>query len=311
MQAVVMTSTKDMPREKWLEYRQMGIGGSDAAAVCGISRWKSPVELWLEKTGQKPLEPSGEAAYWGTVMEPLIRDEFILRTGIKVMQVPAMLQHKRFSWMLANLDGIVSDPIRGEGIFEAKTANAYASGEWEDSIPDEYALQVQHYMAVTGLQFVYIAALIGGNRFIWRLIERNDEVIHLLIQMEHRFWQLVQKKIPPQIDGSRASTMLLNRLYPQGKKGLNIELSTEALHLIQEYEKATEEESAIIIRKDLAANGLKEMMGEAESGTVNGKTVTWKTVNSERLDTRALKTDLPEVHQKYIKVSSYRRFAIK
>jgi putative phage-type endonuclease len=172
MQAVVMTSTKDMPREKWLEYRQMGIGGSDVAAVCGISRWKSPVELWLEKTGQKPMDPAGEAAYWGTVMEPLIRDEFMLRTGIKVTQVPAILQHKRFSWMLANLDGIVSDPARGEGIFEAKTANAYASGNWDDGIPDEYALQVQHYMAVTGLQFVYVAALIGGNRFVWKLIEK-------------------------------------------------------------------------------------------------------------------------------------------
>lgn len=311
MQAIVAVSTKDMSREKWLEYRKLGIGGSDAAVVCGINRWKSPVDLWLEKTGQKELEPASEAAYWGTVMEPLIRDEFTLRTGIKVNQVPAILQHKRFPWMLANLDGVLSDPERGEGLFEAKTANAFTSSEWEEGIPEEYAVQIQHYMAVTGLQFVYIAALIGGNRFIWKLIERNDAVIQLLVQIEYRFWQLVQKRIPPQIDGSKASTMLLNRLYPQGKKGSIVILPNEAISLIQEYEAAIEEESAITLRKEQAVNRLKEMLGEAESGSVDHRIVTWKTVNTERLDTRALKADLPDIHQKYVKASSYRRFAIK
>jgi len=138
-------------------------------------------------------------------MEPIIREEFSDRTGFKVKEVKAILQHKRFPFMLANLDGIVTDPERGEGIFEAKTANAYAAAEWEAGIPDAYSLQVQHYMAVTGLNFAYIAVLIGGNKFLWKYIERDEGTIDLLIQLEARFWKYVQSNTPPPIDGSKAS----------------------------------------------------------------------------------------------------------
>src|SRR5665647_2757528 len=120
MQSNILVSTQEMPHEQWLKYRKQGIGGSDVASVCGLSKWKSPMGLWLEKTGQVEPEPAGEAAYWGTVMEPIIRNEFAARTGFKVKEVKAILQHKRFHWMLANLDGVLIDPERGEGIFDAK-----------------------------------------------------------------------------------------------------------------------------------------------------------------------------------------------
>ena len=94
MSAIVLASTKDMPYEEWLEYRKRGIGGSDAAVVCGISRYKSPVELWMEKTDQMPYQEAGEAAYWGTQLESLVRDEFTKRTGIEVIQPHQLLQSK-------------------------------------------------------------------------------------------------------------------------------------------------------------------------------------------------------------------------
>ena len=65
----------NLPYEDWLEYRKQGIGGSDAAVVCGISRYKSPVELWMEKTGQLPSQETGEAAYWGNLLESLVRED--------------------------------------------------------------------------------------------------------------------------------------------------------------------------------------------------------------------------------------------
>ena len=73
MSAKIVISTENLPYEDWLEYRKQGIGGSDAAVACGISRYKSPVELWLEKTGQLPNQEAGEAAYWGTQLEPFVR----------------------------------------------------------------------------------------------------------------------------------------------------------------------------------------------------------------------------------------------
>ena len=310
MQANVLVSTEGMQYQEWLEYRRLGLGGSDCAAVCGLSKWKSPMGLWLEKTGQVELEPTGEAAYWGTVMEPIIRDEFTARTGFKVKEVTAILQHKRFPFMLANVDGIFTDPDRGEGIFEAKTAGAYSAAEWENGIPDAYALQCQQYMEVTGLNFVYVAVLIGGNNFRWRLVERDEAVIDLIIQIESRFWRLVEQRIPPEIDGSKASVELLNRLYPKGTKS-SIELPSDALQLIAQYEEAQQEEKRIIEVKDLAANKLKAMLADHESGKIGDRLVSWKSIKSERLDTTGLKMELPDICKQYARESSYRRFAVK
>ena len=88
----VLVSTEDLSYADWLEYRKKGIGGSDASVVCGISRYKSPVELWMEKTDQLPYQEAGEAAYWGSQLEALVRAEFTKRTGIEVRPVKQLLQ---------------------------------------------------------------------------------------------------------------------------------------------------------------------------------------------------------------------------
>lgn len=84
MQALRLVNTVDLSREDWLKERQRGIGGSDDAAIAGVSRWKSPVAVWLDKTGQVEPEEAGEAAYWGTMLEDIVAREFAARTGFKV-----------------------------------------------------------------------------------------------------------------------------------------------------------------------------------------------------------------------------------
>ena len=195
MSANVLASTENLPYEDWLEYRKQGIGGSDASVACGISRYKSPVELWLEKTGQLPNQEAGEAAYWGTQLEPLVRAEFTRRTGIEVAHTMQLLQSVEHPFMLANLDGTCEHPDFGPCIFEAKTASAYKAKEWENSIPEEYLLQIQHYMAVTGYSGAYVAALIGGNTFRWRFVERDEALIAVMIHLEAEFWGYVQDEM--------------------------------------------------------------------------------------------------------------------
>ena len=107
------------------------------SAVCEIRCYKSPVELWMEKTNQLPYQEAGEAAYWGTLLESLVRSEFTKRTGIEVMHTNQILQSDAYPFMLANLDGIREHPDFGSCVFEAKTASAYKAGEWEHAIPDE------------------------------------------------------------------------------------------------------------------------------------------------------------------------------
>lgn len=311
MSAIVVTKTDYLPYKEWLEYRKQGIGGSDASVVCGMNRYKSSIELWMEKTDQLPYQEAGEAAYWGTQLEELVRLEFTKRTKIEVKQVKQLLKSREYPFMLANLDGICEHPDYGTCIFEAKTASAYRMGEWEDSIPDEYQLQIQHYMAVTGFQGAYIAVLIGGNTFRWQFVARDEELISMLIQLEKDFWRHVQENIPLPMDGSQAAASLLTQKFPDSKPKSHITLPEGAMELIERYDQACEQLDIITQQKREAENRLKEMIGEHEIGTVGNRIVTWKSISQERLDSKTLKAEHPVLYQKYTNRTSYRRFSIK
>lgn len=309
--AVELVSTRDMDRVTWLQERRKGIGGSDVAAIAGLSKWKSPVEVYLEKVGEAPEEEQSEAAYWGTILEDIMAREFQLMTGLKVQRRNAILQHSEYPWMIANLDRVIVDKERGRGVLECKTASEWLRSEWEgDKVPDAYMIQVQHYLAVTGYQYAYIAALIGGNKFIYKEIKRDEEVINYLIKIERDFWQLVESRTPPEMDGSEASSKLLDMLYPEAEKGAEIRLPMEAEDLIAEYEQARAEEQAAAERKEAVANKLKALLGTNEIGVVGDRKVTWKMVTSSRLDTKTLKTECPDIYAKYARESQTRRFMI-
>ncbi len=310
--SVALANTETMTRDEWLKFRNRGIGGSDVSVICGVNKYKSPVELWMEKTGQIEPKEAGEAAYWGTILEPIIRDEFSKRSGMEVALERSILQHPYHSFMMANLDGIVIDPVKNcTCVFEAKTANQFSAGDWELDVPEGYQLQVQHYMAVTDYTGTYIAVLIGGNQFRYYYIERDDEMIGLLIMLEKHFWDCVIKKIPPKIDGSKASSELLNRLYPQGKSKTVIPLPEDALDLIKQYEDGQTGESSSSLKKDEAANKLKSMLGTYEYGSISNRTVCWTNVNSEKFNSKAFKLADPETYTKFVVKSSFRRFSIK
>jgi len=311
MSAIVLASTENMSYDEWLNLRKQGIGGSDASVVCGINRYKSPMELWLDKTNQLPYQEAGEAAYWGTILEPFVVSEFTKRTGIEVSRQKQLLQSEEHPFMLANLDGICEHPDYGTVIFEAKTASAYKSSEWEDAIPDEYMLQIQHYMAVAGYKGAYIAALIGGNTFRWRFIERDEELIAMLVQPESEFWSYVQSKTPPPLDGSDVSVKFLADRFPNSVPKSKITLPDSAVELIDEYAAASEQIKALTEKKQEAENLLKAMLGDNEIGTTTDHIVTWKSVSQERLDSKTLKSEHPTLFKKYVSKTSYRRFSIK
>jgi len=307
----VLVNTQNLSNEEWLEWRKQGLGGSDIATICGLNKYKSPIELWMEKTGQIESKPAGEAAYWGNVMEPIVRNEFSLRTNLNVRLVHSILKHPIHTFMLANLDGEVDDPVCGKCVFEAKTASVYKLNEWEDSIPEGYMLQIQHYMYVTGYKRTFIAVLIGGNQFKYKTIERDDELIDMIIKLETNFWDYVISNTTPPMDGSEASSELLNRLYPEGKNKLKIVLPLEANDLITQFELGKQKEKEASEMKDEAANKLKAILGANELGCINNRNVTWKSLITERFDSKKLRSDIPDIYNKYLSKSSSRRFTIK
>lgn len=306
----VVVKTNNLTRKDWLKYRTNGIGGSDVSIIAGINKYKSVYQLWLEKTKQATLgEDENDFTHFGTILEPIVRKEFTLRTGIKVRQKHMLLQSEENPFMFADLDGVIND--NGElCIFEAKTASAYKREIWEDGVPAEYILQVQHYMAVTGAKRTYIAALVGGNAFFYHVIERDEEMICKIIAMEKEFWnRYVLGGEEPPADGSEATTRYFNEKFNESN-GRTIVLPDMALSACEQYENLSNQIKELEIAKNALANQLKNYLGEAERGTVGEKTIAWKTVSKKSLDTRRLKSESPDVYKKYLTQSSYRRFMV-
>lgn len=311
MQAEVLISTADMNRKEWLKARRAGIGGSDVSAIAGLNKWKSPVSVYLEKVGQAPDEDdAGEAAYWGNVMEDIVAQEFTKRSGMKVRRRNAILKHSEYPWMLANVDRLIVGQKEG---LECKTASEFMKGEWEgEEIPAAYLLQIQHYMAVTGFKAWWIAVLLGGNKFHYKRIVRDEEIIQYLIEIEKDFWlNHVDAQNPPAFDGSDASVDLLKVLYPQSEPATELNLPVEAEDLVSALDQLTPQIKELETQKKAAENQLKAMLENYETGWIGERRVNWKTVSSSRLDTKKLRTERPDIYEQYVNESTSRRFSVK
>ncbi|MBM4762739.1 lambda-exonuclease family protein [Bacillus sp. B15-48] len=311
MEAKVLTSTNELSRKDWLEARKVGIGGSDAAAIAGLNKWKSPIGVYLDKIGQAPGEDiAGEAAYWGNVMEDIVAQEFSKRTGLKVRRRNAMLKHPEYPFMLANVDRLIVGKKEG---LECKTASEYLKDQWKDEeIPASYLLQCQHYMAVTGYSAWWIAVLIGGNKFIYKKIDRDEELIEYLIDIEKNFWEEhVLKQIPPAFDGSDASSDLLKALYPEAIPDTEITLPPETSTVLDALDQVNDELKQLETQKKEYENKIKALMGENEKAIAGDRLITWKSIISNRFDSKNFSKEYPELHNKYTKQSNYRRFTVK
>ena len=303
--------TAKMTREEWLQLRRKGIGGSDASVIMGKNPYRSILQLWEEKTGKLPVTDDGnEYTYWGNVMEPIIRKEFMNRTGLKVRQKHAMIFHKDYPYLFADVDGIVTDERGEKCIFEAKTASQYKAEQWEDGVPEEYILQVQHYLEVCGMDKAYIAALIGGNKFVFHTIYRDEELIRNLVSREKDFWEgCVLTGTEPVMDDSDATRDYLNQKYSDPIEG-SIQLQENMKSVLAEYQDVDCKVKELEKQKIGLANQIKAAMGEYETGEVDGTVVSWKKISRESLDSKRLRKEQPEVFAEYSNISSYRKLSV-
>lgn len=306
----VLIKTNNLTREEWLKWRTKGIGGSDVSVIAGLNKYRSVFQLWLEKTGQMaPDEDGNDYTHFGTILEPVVKQEFMRRTGLKVRAKRMLLQSEDYPFMLADLDGVINENGK-MCIFEAKTASAYKQEIWEKGVPEEYQLQVQHYMAVTGAEKTYIAALVGGNHFYCHTVYRDNELIELITKLEKKFWERnVLQNIEPMPDGSDATTDFLNKKYGSSN-GKTIELPEDALGLCSQYEQLADEIDSLKERKEAVANQLKNFLKDNESGTVGGRKVTWKQITSTSFDKKRLEKEHKEIYDAYVMKNQCRRFYV-
>ena len=311
MKTNILVSTENLSNEEWLRWRKKGLGGSDIAPILGISKWSSAIDIWLSKTNQKHDDcVQNEAMFWGTRLEPVIRDYFREITGKKVIEVKAILQNIDHPYMIADIDGLTEDSNGNPAILECKCVSEFKRSEWETDIPVYYRTQVEHYLAVTGLSTAYVAALIGGNSFVIREVHADKEMQEMLVAIEADFWRKVVNMERPQPDASDACKNLLDSIY-RGGISEQVVLPDEALEYLDMYIEACAMEDSAKEKKQLASNNLKEIMGDYNKASCQGHTISWTPISSERFDSKSFKEAEPELYAKYVKTSTSRRFSIR
>lgn len=319
-------------RENWLAERRSGIGGSDIAAILGLSPFKTAVDVYLDKTGQIEDTNQNEAMYWGTVLEDVVAKHYADTSGNKVQRLGNMIRHHTHGWMIANIDRAIVTPgsrarfdgkqlLGAEGILECKTASAYKAGEWgapddDEALPTHYAAQAMWYLAVTQQEWCDVAVLIGGQKYLVKRVEKDIQTINGMFERADEFWyKNVVERIPP--DPKTGDDAL--KLYPRDS-GRIIEANPKTLELLARAVELKAQIAALETELDgdkkRGINGvmgeLKAYMGDAAAIAIGNETLaTWKAQTSQRLDTAAFKAAHPAIYAQFVKPSESRVFRIK
>lgn len=306
-------STKNLSRSEWLEERKKGIGGSDAGAILGFNSYKGAFAVYMDKITDMQEDLSDvETVYWGNVLEDIVANEFEKRTGKKVEKVNAILRHDDNDFMIANIDRRI---VGENAILECKTTNQFLEKNWDgDEVPAAYICQCMHYMAVTGAEKCYIACLIGGQRFVYKQILRDDEFIGFLIDKERDFWQdNVLKGIPPEADGNSSTKNYINKAYPQGD-GCGILLTTDIEKMCQKRIRLRTEVCEMKKEIEEIDNKIKRYMGSSTYAISDKFRVSWTNVPGRKiLDTDKLAADyaISDIENYYKQGNTSRRFNVK
>lgn len=319
-----------------LEARRAGIGGSDIAAVLGMSPWKTPLDVYNEKLGlvEPPDLAANEAVHFGNVLEDVVADEFGRRTGLKPRRNNQHLVHKAHPFLMANIDrAITGQPFGMRCGLECKTTDKWAAkpGLWgegavferdsdgelqiahyDDQVPDWYLLQCAHYMAVTGADLWFLAVLIGGNDFRIYTIRRDLELEAVLERKAERFWNdhvLAQTPPPP------TNVVDLEAMYSVDN-GQAIEATPEIIDTWFRVKELQAQIKALELELDGATvgktrvgglkNALRMYIGENAEvllGEEGKPLATWKAPKSGRkvFDMDRFAQEHPDLHKKYTK----------
>ena len=280
------------------------IGGSDIAAVMGMSRWKTPLTLWLEKTGE--IEPDDksddEAVELGRELEDFVAKKFSRKTGLNVRKRKEKYTHKKYPFLAAHIDRLIEGT---DELLECKTCSSYKKGEWDgDDIPREYILQVIWYLGITGRKRGHIAVLIGGQCFKTKVIEFDIELFNIMVDMAVEFWNIVQNKIMPALTPNDNDTMA--KIYPNPNEEYieNQDLESQ----IEKLAQIKAEISALDTEKKLLEAELKNIINTHAGILTEKYKVSWLKMERTVVNTDQLKAD--NLYQKYSNTSVTRSLRI-
>lgn len=285
--------------EEWREERRKGIGGSDVAAIMGLSQWRGPYTVWAEKCGiAEPEDISDKpSVVWGNLLEHVIGEHFRSEhPEMVVRRVNAICRSIERPWAQASLDYEIVSPDMGPGVLEIKTAGFRSSDEWDYGVPVFYQTQVAHYLSVTGRSYAYVAVLIGGQDYREYLIERDEDDISAVNSAVDDFWQLVIERREPTAEPVDASILFKSHEEPSS----DLVINPEAGRVLAEWLTACDDLKRASEAKREAETKLKQMIGDSRGLSMSdGSVLTWVRSHRSRLDVKALSKDHPEIREQY------------
>lgn len=287
-------------RDAWLELRKQGVGGSDVAAIMGLSHYRSAYSVWAEKCGLYEPEDIGDrpAVHWGNVLEPIVGGEYAKNHPEReVRRVNAVCRNLKRPWAQASLDYEVKDPELGWGVLEIKTAGAMRAKDWEDGVPVYYQTQVAHYLSVTGRPFADVAVLIGGSDYREYRIMRDEEDEAAVVGAVDEFWaDNVLGGNPPEIAAARDDGAAVFGANRAGNGEVPyVELSPNMADFLnaREGKRRADEEFK------LASNRLKKEIGPSSALECSEGKFTWRRYSVNQFDSKAFKADHPDLAEEY------------
>lgn len=299
-----LVRTPDVDREAWLDQRRKGVGGSDVAAIMGLSPYRGAYDVWAEKSGliEAPDISDKPAVMWGNILEPVIGGHYAgLHPDREVRRVNAVCRSVNRPWAQASLDYEVKDPEMGWGVLEIKTAGQRSEGKWDDGVPLFYQTQVAHYLSVTGRPFADVAVLIGGQDYREYRIMRDEDDIRAVESAVDEFWQRVQAGDEPPVDGSPGEAEALFKRH-QTDDGEMLEVGDLPRELA-DYVYYKELMDRAKNNVDKAGNALKQLIGDSKGISCPDYIVTWPRGTRKTFDKKRFMAEQPDLYEQYVTVS--------
>jgi len=290
--------------------RQKLLGGSDAAAILGISPWRTPLQVYLDKVEPRSLEPDRNKARIfarGKRMEPYVVDLLAAEEGLTIVGRGNRYRDPELPFLAAEIDAETHDSRN----VEIKTVSPFKAFEWgeeqTDSIPVHYTAQAMHGLMVTGRAVCIFGVLIGGDDFRVYQVERDEETIAAMRQREIEFWQLVQDRTPP--DTRTTADVLAMFARDTGRiveADADVAAAIARMQGIREQIKALETEAAPLY------TAVHRFMGDAAVLQVDGKAAaTWKTQATRRFNQLAFTAAHPDLFEQFRTATESRVFRLK
>lgn len=337
LEPFVLVDITDLPRDDWLNYRRRGIGGSDVAAILGVSPFRTARDIYYDKIGVVAVEP--DESNWvplevGNLLEDLVARIFQKKTGYRVFKIKKMFYHPKHPFMLADVDYFVELPDGTIALLEIKTTNYNAKDHWwldgREVVPVYYELQGRHYMAVMDYDRVFFCCLYGNteDEVIIREVKRDLAYEEEMIYLEQAFWEgYVQKRIPPPYVEDGDLVLDSVRMYgaPADPDADAVTLNANQMTVLAQYLQLQQEKARFDAESKRMEAAMKRLRGRIASemgssckavGQYNGVdyTVTYNPVRKPTVakdNLMRLQMNYPEIYDEYVTTSEYRLFNVR